>query len=99
MCAQQPLTALVLEQGTEVRRRSVAVSRLNSRLLAGNTLTLCRANPAALSLLERTAAARGISARGQHRILRVARSIADLADRDRVDVTDLAEALSLRLPD
>ena len=52
-----------------------------------------------VSVLRRAVQARGISARSQHRILRVARSIADLADRDAVLVGDVAEALSLRWND
>jgi magnesium chelatase family protein len=46
----------------------------------------------------RDAQARGLlSARGQHRTLRVARTIADLNSRERVRMQDVAAALSLRL--
>jgi magnesium chelatase family protein len=51
---------------------------------------------AALELLRRAATQHGHSARSQHRILRVARSIADLQDRDAVLAADVGEALSLR---
>ena len=37
-----------------------------------------------------------MSARGEHRVLRVARTLADLERRERVTDTDLATALSLR---
>jgi Mg-chelatase subunit ChlI len=37
-----------------------------------------------------------LSARGQHRVLRVARTLADLAGDDRVGARALADALSLR---
>jgi magnesium chelatase family protein len=37
-----------------------------------------------------------LSARGQHRVLRVARTLADLAGRDRVAAEHVAEALALR---
>jgi magnesium chelatase family protein len=70
---------------------------LNARLAAGDTLQRCHADAASLALLSRTAAERGISARGQHRILRVARSIADLEQRAAVQFSDMSEALSLRL--
>ena len=38
-----------------------------------------------------------LSARGYHRILRVARTIADLDGRDAVAASDIAEALSFRI--
>jgi magnesium chelatase family protein len=69
---------------------------LNSRLGAGQTPEICRADATAQQLLFRAAIARGHSARSQHRILRVARSVADLADRDEVTASDIAEALALR---
>jgi len=47
--------------------------------------------------LLRTAQESGtLSARGQHRVLRVARTLADLAGRDRVAAEHVAEALALR---
>ena len=41
----------------------------------------------------------GLSARGHDRVLRVARTIADLADRDAVELDDVLQALALRLRD
>ncbi len=49
-----------------------------------------------MTLLRRAAQSRGYSARSQHRLLRVARSIADLDDREQVSAADVAEALALR---
>jgi magnesium chelatase family protein len=49
-----------------------------------------------MALLRRAAQSRGYSARSQHRLLRVARSIADLAEREQVNATDVAEALAMR---
>jgi magnesium chelatase family protein len=38
----------------------------------------------------------GLSARAYHRCLRIARTVADLADAERVDVDHIAEAIGLR---
>lgn len=70
---------------------------LNGRLSPADTLRHCRADAQGLGLLARAAAKRGTSARGQHRILRVARTVADLDDREAIQPGDIAEALSLRL--
>ena len=47
-------------------------------------------------VLARAYASGALSARGRHRILRVARTVADLDRRDRVSSEDLLTALSLR---
>jgi magnesium chelatase family protein len=63
----------------------VRLARLHARLEAGAELELGRAYAVGL-----------LSARGRHRVLRVARTIADLAGRDRVERDDVLTALSLR---
>lgn len=50
------------------------------------------------ALLVRAAERFGLSARGYHRVLRVARTIADLACSETVERQHFAEALSFRLP-
>lgn len=68
----------------------------NAHLGPDETLLLCRADVAGMQLLGRAAQQQGHSARSQHRILRVARSIADLEGRDQVSAGDIAEALAMR---
>lgn len=53
-------------------------------------------SPGLMRLVGAAAARLGLSARAVHRVLRVARTIADLADRDRVTEDDVAEALQFR---
>jgi magnesium chelatase family protein len=59
-------------------------------------LETCCAGRDALRLLERAAARFGLSARACHRVLRVARTIADMAGCAAVEQAHIAEALSLR---
>ena len=68
----------------------------NARLGPADTLQHCRAEGAGMKLLRLAAEKHGHSARAQHRILRVARSIADLANRDEVIAADVGEALAMR---
>jgi magnesium chelatase family protein len=55
-----------------------------------------RLDPAAQDILARAYATGTLSARGRHRVLRAARTLADLKRRDRVTTDDLLTALSLR---
>ena len=56
----------------------------------------CHMGAAELALLERSAERLGLSARAYGRILKLARTLADLDRSDRVTGAHLAEALSLR---
>jgi len=76
----------------QVRRAGVA----NARLSQAETLACCRLEPRDQALLERAIDSLQLSARAMHRILRVARTIADLADSPGIASTHLAEALGYR---
>jgi len=68
----------------------------NARLGPAETLRHCGADRAGMRLLRDAAETHGHSARAQHRILRVARTIADLAGREGVITEDVGEALAMR---
>lgn len=55
-----------------------------------------RLDPDAGALLQRAMQKLGLSARGYHRVLKIARTIADLAGGERVETTHVAEALRYR---
>jgi magnesium chelatase family protein len=68
--------------------------------LAGQKLTdACALGTAETQFLTRAAARLGFSARSHDRILRVARTIADLEESEKVELAHLAEATAYRLPD
>ncbi len=85
--------------GAARQRQLARQGVVNSRLDPDGTLRHCGAGTEGMALLRRAVASRGYSARSQHRILRVARSIADLDDRQAVRVEDVAEALGMRWED
>jgi magnesium chelatase family protein len=68
----------------------------NARLAVADLDAACRPTVAARRLLGAAVDRLGLSARGFHRCLRVARTIADLAGDPRVDDHHVREALGLR---
>ena len=77
--------------------RSVQLRRGQSGANARQSLAALEAAgiaPDASDLLERAAARIGLSGRAQVRALRVARTVADLAEREQIAHDDLAEALA-----
>lgn len=82
-----------------IQARNKALARRghsNQRLAARATMEDCRLQPQDQSLLAHAAKRFELSVRGCHKILRVARTIADLANHDAIVRADLQEALSLR---
>lgn len=73
-------------------RQGVTNSRLNNREVE----RFCEPTRAALALLERASLSLGLSARAYHRILKVARTIADLAGAQSIDTDQISEAMALR---
>ena len=57
---------------------------------------LCRLDAAGESLLKQAIARLNLSARAYHRVLRLARSVADLAGADAIGTAHLAEAIQYR---
>jgi magnesium chelatase family protein len=68
----------------------------NARLLTREIERFCSPTSRARHLLDQASDKFGFSARAYHRILKVARTIADLADAERIDTAHVSEALMLR---
>ena len=73
-------------------RMSAAMPRCPATVLED----VARPDASGLALLREAADAMRLSARGYHRVLRVARTLADLDGIDKVGRVHLAEALSYR---
>ncbi len=97
---QDEASAPVRERVTAARQRQMARSGCANAALASEALhSACALGNAERGLLERALEKLGLSARAYHRILRVARTIADLDASERVGRPHLAEALQLRRMD
>ena len=71
--------------------------RLNASLSSAEVERLCTLDPEANTFFDQVIQTLNLSARGYHRVLKVARTIADLnGGHDKITKPDLAEALSLR---
>jgi magnesium chelatase family protein len=57
---------------------------------------LCQLDAAGEALLKQAIARLNLSARAYHRVLKLARSVADLADSDAISTAHLAEAIQYR---
>ena len=66
---------------------------------AGHIAQFCQLNDADQSFIQALYEKKGMSARGLHKILRVARTIADYEDSADIEHEHLAEAVSYRLFD
>ncbi|MGD8690417.1 MAG: ATP-binding protein, partial [Gammaproteobacteria bacterium] len=71
----------------------------NARLTNADIEQLCRPAPDAARLLDAASEKLGLSARAYHRILKVARTIADLAGDQVIAVSHVSEAIGLRCLD
>jgi magnesium chelatase family protein len=104
LTAEELTGAADAEPTAQVRARVLAARAVqrsrqgaeNGRLAAADLAPYCQLTPTARRTLMAAVDRLGLSARGFHRALRVARTVADLAGADRVEDHHLKESLSLR---
>ena len=81
------------------RARAKMVERqekANSKLTSAEIERYCSLGTGAAAILQSAITKLGLSARGYHRILKVARTIADLAGADEITAVHVAEAIQYR---
>ncbi|MDD5901624.1 MAG: YifB family Mg chelatase-like AAA ATPase [Lachnospiraceae bacterium] len=100
------------EESSEEIRKRVKAARMrqearykgtslfcNSELSGGEVKKYCKLTENAKTCMEEAYERLSLSARSYHRILKTARTIADLADSERIEQAHVAEALLYREPD
>lgn len=93
----QVRTAVEAARAFGAERLGVHAVTCNAELPAAALLRVCDLDDASAAVLTRAANRHRLSARSVHRVLRVARTIADLAGRGRVSREDVLEALTYRI--
>lgn len=99
------------EPSVQIRRRVEAAQMLqkdryagtklqfNSDLSPGDIARYCPLTTEGQQLMEKVFNRLGLSARGYHRVLKVARTLADMEQREKIGVAHLSEALGYRTID
>ncbi len=102
--ATQPASTANAERTEAVRERVARAYRRqierqgkpNARLASAEIERHCRRSAATETLLAQAMSRLSLSARGYHRVLKVARTIADLAGSDSIEPAHVAEAIGYR---
>lgn len=90
-------TAVVRQRVVEARQRQLNRANKNNAALQHKEIEVfCSLSDSDFQLLEQAISRLGLSARAYHRILKVARTIADLAGSDRIQTAHLSEAIGYR---
>jgi magnesium chelatase family protein len=95
------------ESSTTIRKRVIAAreiavtrsNKVNAVLTAAEIKKVCVLSEQSHQLLEQAMNKFGLSHRAYHRILKLARTIADLAGSEPIDTAHLSEAISYRILD
>jgi magnesium chelatase family protein len=91
--------AVLAARERQARRFADLPTRSNARMSSRQSREFCPLEPAAVDLLRGAVADLGLSARAHDKVLRVARTIADLDAAERIGCAHVSEAINYRLLD
>ena len=94
---QEESSAIVRERVIAARERQLKRAGKANYLLENKELDIyCQLKESDYQLLEKAISRLGLSARAYHRILKVARTIADLAGSEQIQTVHISEAIGYR---
>jgi magnesium chelatase family protein len=91
--------AVIAARQIQSQRFAGSPTRHNGKMTHKQTRSFCQLDDAAMSLLRATMTELGLSARAHDKILRVARTIADLDGSPGIQSMHLSEAINYRMLD
>ena len=97
--AAENSAAIALRVANAQRTQMQRQGKLNSRLTPSEAAGICRLDRESRALVGTAIARLGLSARAYHRVLKLARSGADLASETQIRRIDVTEAVNLRALD
>jgi len=88
-----------VQKARDIQRKRLAKTNLtcNAEMQTSQVKEFCPLDQSSLNLLRQAVSQMNLSARGFYRVIKVARTIADLAQEEKISVAHLAEALQYRL--
>lgn len=93
-------TANIRTRVEQTRQRQLArQGKANHQLSAPELEIFCELGESDKALLEQAINKLGLSTRAYHRVLKLARTLADMAAREEIKTSDITEALSYRTLD
>lgn len=97
-CITSEMMRIQVEKAMEIQKDRYKKEKisLNSELSAGQIKKYCELGKEEMAIMEKAYKKLNLTARGYHKILKTARTIADLEESDSINITHLSEAISYR---
>lgn len=97
---QNESSQVIRERVRKTRERQLQrQGKINHQLISSELEIHCKLQPQDAQFLENAIEKLGLSTRALHRVIKLARTLADMAEKDQISITEISEALSYRTLD